>query len=165
MIMKSMKTLRTEAQQVLDDKVDTKAKLYDALPKLISLQDAITAANTAAKKIAALKKELSEACVKYAVEHPSVFEGGRLIENQSGVLVGDIVIDDVTYHLACGFEGYERSNGSNLSQPFLATLPDGWTKTKLELSTTGINAAKPSEEKLAELGLVEKPNNKWSRKD
>ena len=160
-----MKTLRAEAEALLAEKIDSKAKLCAAIPTLVRLQEALVIANrirTASKRVADL---LAEACTKYAEGHETIFEKGRLIPDQNGVRSGDIDIGETTFHLACGYDGYMRTNGEKITQEFLATLPEGWVKTKNELDTTGVNAANPSDETLEAYGLAEKPNNVWSKKD
>ena len=159
---KEMKTLRAEAQAALDGKIGSKAKLYAALPTLIALQNALAAARKSLQATAEIARKLSDACTAFAEERQTLFEEGHLVENQNGVRVGDIVIDDVAYHLACGFDGYMRTAGDKMTQEFLRTLPEGWVKTTSEISTTGINAAAPTDENLKARGLKAKPKNVWS---
>ena len=158
----NMKTLRAAAQTALDGKINTKSKLYAALPTLVAQQHALESARKTLNATGALTRKLSEACAAFAKDNETVFEAGRLIENQNGVRVGDIVIDDTAYHLACGYDGYMRTDGGKMTQDFLATLPTEWTTKKCELSTSGINANAPTEDDLAKYGLREKPNNTWS---
>ena len=49
-----------------------------------------------------------------------------------------------------------------MTQAFLATLPEGWTKSKLELDKSAVNKAKPTEDDLAEVGLVRKVKQTWT---
>ena len=44
-----------------------------------------------------------------------------------------------------------------------AALPESWRKQKLELSTSGINEAAPSDKELAKRGLAPKVKNVWSK--
>ena len=76
---------------------------------------------------------------------------------------GDIEVDGKTYHFAYGFDGYDRAEqGQKLTQEFLKTLPEGWTKSKLELDKSAVNRAKPTEDDLAEAGLVRKVKQTWT---
>ena len=80
-----------------------------------------------------------------------------------GVEAGNLEIDGKTYHFAHGFDGYERAErGQTMTQAFLATLPKGWTKSKLELDKSAVNKATPTEDDLAEVGLVRKVKQTWT---
>ena len=106
---------------------------------------------------------LSEACSAYAHEHPEYVFSQSFSVSPIGVESGDIEIDGKTYHFAHGFDGYERAErGQTMTQAFLATLPKGWTKSKLELDKSAVNKAKPTEDDLAEAGLVRKVKQTWT---
>ena len=49
-----------------------------------------------------------------------------------------------------------------MTQAFLATLPKGWTKSKLELDKSAVNKSTPTEDDLAEVGLVRKVKQTWT---
>ena len=157
--------LQQTAEELLVRGVTNKAILNEALPLLIELQSATTAAQRHAKACGEVVKALSEACTAYVTDHPSVLEAGDFIPNQNGVLTGDVVIDDRDYHISCGFDGYVPLTRGQLTQAFLATLPEGWTRTKTELSTSAINAANPTDEELAAAGLRQKPKNVWTMRE
>ena len=63
---------------------------------------------------------------------------------------------------ANGYDGYVRKTPDKLTQDFLATLPEKWRKESLKLDVSGINEDGPSDEELAEHGLVPKVRNVWS---
>ena len=159
----TMRELRERAEEMISAGIANKDALFAALPVLTELQ---TRAESARKRLAAAVRataSLSELCSRYALEHESVFEKRRLVTNQQGVKTGDVVLDEATYHFASGYDGYVRSTPEKLTQDFLATLPESWRKQKLELSTSGINEAAPSDKELAKRGLAPKVKNAWSK--
>ena len=160
-----IKDLREQVEKMLKEGVATKERLLLALPLLIEFQEALAAARRSQRVCSEAAKALSEACTRYVQNHPSVLEAGHLVPDQNGVLTGDIIIDDADYHLACGYDGYMRTDGGMCTQDFLATLPAAWIKPNLRLSSTAINAANPGEEALAEAGLTGRPNNVWSLRE
>ena len=160
-----IRSLRNAAEEALAKGVTTKAALLEALPVLVEIQDAITAARRNLGACTDAARELSEACAAYVEAHPSVLEAGRLVANQNGVSCGEIVIGDRVYRLACGFDGYMRNTGDACTQAFLETLPKAWTKPRLVLDTTGINDARPTDADLARAGLRQKPKNVWSLRE
>ena len=95
--------------------------------------------------------------------HPEYVFSQTFSVSPIGVESGDIEIDGKTYHFAHGFDGYDRAEqGQKMTQAFLATLPKGWTKSKLELDKSAVNKAKPTEDDLAEAGLVRKVKQTWT---
>lgn len=160
---KSIKKLREEAEAIKE--IATKNDLLDALDILEQLEtlNEINASNLA--KCRKLEKSISDLCTEYAVTHQTdVFDGGGMNRNQNGVHVGDITDGDVIHHLSLGFRGYIRSNGEMLTQDFLAALPKGWRKSKIELDVTGINKAVDKGADPSKYGLIDKPNNEWTHK-
>ena len=158
----TIKELRERADEMITAGIANKDALFAALPLLTELQ---AKAESARRNLAASVKTLttlSELCSRYALAHESVFEKRRLVANQQGVMTGDVILEDATYHFASGYDGYVRSSPEKLTQDFLATLPENWRKQKLELSTSGINEEAPSEEELARHGLAPKVRNVWS---
>ena len=158
----TIKELRERADEMISAGIANKDALFAALPVLTELQ---AKAESAKKNLAATVKTLtmlSELCSRYALAHESVFEKKRLVTNQQGVRTGDVVLDEATYHFASGYDGYVRSTPEKLTQDFLASLPEKWRKSSLKLDTSGINEDAPSDEELAERGLVPKVRNVWS---
>lgn len=159
---KKLKELRIEADGMAKAGVASKDDLFAALPTLIELQNAIetlAVALRASKKAAAA---LSKSCTAYATEHPSVFANKELQLNQQGVLTGDVQLEGAVYHLACGYDGYVRTDAGKMTQEFLQTLPKSWRRARCEIDVSAINKANPTADKLAEYGLCEKPNDVWS---
>ena len=73
------------------------------------------------------------------------------------------MVDGRTYHFSLGFDGYEHEDpAQKKTQEFLASLPKAWTKTKIELNTSGINKAKPTDEELSKHHLVRKFKKVWT---
>ena len=159
----SLKNLRMKAQEIVQNGVTTRDALNAALPVLVKLKEALEAARANLKGSALDFSDLSEICTRYAEKHPGCFEGSGLVPNQMGVLSG--IVEDESenrYKLVIGYNGYERTNGETITQKFLASLPKGWTKTKLELSTTAINSAAVTDGELEKAGLQQKTKAVWS---
>jgi len=157
---KTMKQLRAEAEALIADGITNKQELYKALPVLIDLQEACVSANKTVKRCKEIAAELSEACSRYALDHQSVFDEGLVLIGK-GVRNGELTIDETTYHFASGYGSPKRLDGDALSQDFLGGLPEGWTKAKLELDTTGINRLKVDDKTLEEEGLYRPEKNEW----
>ena len=157
MAMKSMKDLREIAEAALATGVANKEQLQSAVPALVALQNA--------KRSMELRviEALSAACSAYAHRHPEYVFNQSFSVSPIGVEAGNLEIDGKTYHFAHGFDGYERAErGQTMTQAFLATLPKGWTKSKLELDKSAVNKATPTEDDLAEVGLVRKVKQTWT---
>ena len=115
------------------------------MPALVALQNAVRSMELRIKETKDVMQALSAACSAYAHRHP------EYVFNQSFSV------------FAHGFDGYERAErGQTMTQAFLATLPEGWTKSKLELDKSAVNKAKPTEDDLAEVGLVRKVKQTWT---
>jgi len=157
---KSLKQLREAAEAALESGVGTKGALLSTVPLLVEFQEAVESANKTAKRCKEVAAELSAACSKYALDHQSVFDEGLVLVGK-GVRNGDLTIEETTYHFASGYGSPKRLDGDALSQDFLGGLPEGWTKTKLELDTTGINRLKVEDEELGRAGLYRPEKNEW----
>lgn len=157
---KTMKQLREEAESTIQNGVGNKAALYAAVPLLIELQEALEGVNRTAKATKEIARKLSDACSAYALEHQSVFDEGLSLIGK-GVRNGDLTIDETTYHFTSGYDKPKRIDGDAMSHDFLDGLPEGWTKTKLELDTTGINRMKVGEKDLEAAGLFRPEKNEW----
>ena len=163
MAMKSIKVLREIAEAALETGVTNREQLRSAVPALVALQNAERSMRLRLKETQAVIQSLSEACSKYAHEHPEYVFDQTFSVSPIGVESGDLEVDGKTYHFAHGFDGYDRAEqGQKMTQAFLATLPKGWTKSKLELDKSAVNKATPTEDDLAEAGLVRKVKQTWS---
>ena len=161
--MKSMKALRENAEAALETGVANREQLRSAVPALVALQGAVRSMQLRIKESQEVMQALSEACSAYAHEHPEYVFSQSFSVSPIGVESGDIEIDGKTYHFAHGFDGYERAErGQKMTQEFLAALPEGWTKSKLELDKSAVNKATPTEDDLAEAGLVRKVKQTWT---
>jgi len=157
---KSLKQLRATAEAKILLGISNKATLFEAVPLLIELQEAVENAHKTAKRCKEIASTLSDACSAYALEHQSIFDDGLALISK-GVRNGDLTIDQTTYHFTSGYDKPKRLDGDALSQDFLGGLPEGWTKAKLELDTTGINRLKVEDKTLAEAGLYRPEKNEW----
>ncbi len=159
----AMKVLREIAEAALATGVANKEQLKSAVPALVALQNAKRSMELRIKETKEVIEALSAACSAYAHRHPEYVFNQSFSVSPIGVESGDIEIDGKTYHFTHGFDGYERAERSQtMTQAFLATLPEGWTKSKLELDKSAVNKAKPTEEDLAEVGLARKVKRTWS---
>jgi len=163
MATETIKSLRERADMLIADGIKNREALHAALPVLIDLQSKTEFAKNNLASAVKTMTMLSELCSKYALEHESVFEKKQLIASQQGVRVGDVVLEDATYHFANGYDGYERDDGGKATQDFLAKLPEAWCKQSSKLSTSGINAAHPTPDDLAKHHLRPKVKNEWSK--
>ena len=163
MAMKSMKDLREIAEAALATGVANREQLRSAVPALVALQSAAKSMQRRINETRDVIEALSEACSAYAHRHPEYVFNQSFSVSPIGVESGDLEVDGKTYHFAYGFDGYERAEqGQKMTQDFLATLPEGWTKPKLELDKSAVNRAKPTEDDLAEVGLVRKVKQTWT---
>jgi len=157
---KSLKQLRETAEDKILLGISNKAALLEAVPLLVEFQDAIESASKTAKRCKEIASQLSAACSEYALDHQSVFDDGLVLIGK-GVKNGDLTIDETTYHFTSGYDKPKRIDGDAMTQDFLEGLPEGWTKTKFELDTTGINRLKVEDDVLAEAGLYRPEKNEW----
>ena len=162
MAIKTIKALREDAETALAAGVANREQLRSAVPALVALQNAERSMRLRLKETQAVIQSLSEACSKYAHEHPEYVFDQTFSVSPIGVESGDLEIDGRTYHFTHGFDGYVRTEPSEtLTQEFLKGLPEGWTKSRLSLDTTALNKAKPSDDDLAEFGLMRKVKESW----
>ena len=162
MAMKSIKTLREEAEALVEAGVANREQLRGAVPALVALQKAEKAQSQRLKETRAVIQALSDACSAYAHRHPDYVFDQTFSVSPIGVESGDIEVDGRTYHFTHGFDGYVRTEPSEtLTQEFLKGLPEGWAKSRLSLDTTALNKAKPSDDDLAEFGLMRKVKESW----
>ena len=162
MAMKSIKTLREEAEALVEAGVANREQLRGAVPALVALQKAEKAQSQRLKETQAVIQALSDACSAYARRLKEYVFEQTFSVSPIGVESGDIEIDGRTYHFTHGFDGYVRTEPSEtLTQEFLKGLPEGWAKSRLSLDTTAMNKAKLSDEDLAEFGLMRKVKESW----
>ena len=162
MAIKTIKALREDAETALATGVANREQLRSAVPALVALQNAERSMRLRLKETQAVIQSLSEACSKYAHEHPEYVFDQTFSVSPIGIESGDLEIDGRTYHFTHGIDGYVRTEPSEtLTQEFLKGLPEGWTKSRLSLDTTALNKAKPSDDDLAEFGLMRKVKESW----
>ena len=162
MANESMKTLREKAEELVRGGIGNRAQLLAAVPALVRLQSAVKMAKARLAETKKVEEELCRVCSEYAHAHPDHVFGESFSVSPIGVESGDVTIDERCYHFSYGFDGYVRSDAAQtLSQDFLAGLPAGWTKSRLELDKTAVNRLKPSEEELASVGLERKVKSGW----
>jgi len=155
-----LKEYAEKAQELIDEGVNNAVNLHEALPILVEGLEAVKAMR---RTLAAMSKnlgELADLCTEYALERRSVFLDG--VKERDGVLTGDVEVDGTVYHMSAGYDGYVRADGNNLTKEFLESLPDGWTRQRIELDTAAIKEDCSSSDDLGGYGLAPKPKNVWS---
>ena len=159
---KTIRELRDEAAALARAGVANRDQLMDAVPALVTLQNAAKAHSRSIKKTFAVIRALSDACSAYARRHPDFVFEQTFSVSPIGVESGDIEIDGRTYHFTHGFDGYTRAEqGEKLTQAFLKDLPEGWAKQKLVLDTSAISKGNAGDGDLAEYGLMRKAKDVW----
>ena len=161
---KSLKDLRTEAEAAIELGVANKEQLTNAVPVLVTLQEAVIAMSKQLSDTKDVIQELTGLCAKYALAHPDhVFSKTFSVapnESKSGFFE----VGETTYHFTHGFDSYGRIDSAlKMTQKFLKTLPSEWIKGKVVLNTTGIKSENPTTEKLESYGLYRKTKDAWSK--
>jgi len=158
---RSFKEIREDAEAILKEGINNKEALFAALPVLVELAVKCASMRQTLRAIGEVGSELNDAASEYALAHRSVFEGG-LITDGKGVQHGDVEVGGKLYHFAAGYGKPVRRDGDNLTQEFLAALPEKWIKGKIELDVTGMARLGVTNEELAAAGLIRTANNVWS---
>jgi hypothetical protein len=162
MAIKTIKALREDAETALATGVANREQLRSAVPALVALQNAERSMRLRLKETQSVIQALSEACSKYAHEHPEYVFDQTFSVSPIGVESGDVEIDGKTYHFSHGFEGFVRAEpGKQLTQDFLKSLPEGWAKSKLELDLTEMKRQHVTIEEAEEHGLARKFKDTW----
>lgn len=158
----TLKALRENAESALVEGVANKDQLDRAVPALVALQDALRAAKANYDETRKVADLLSDACAEYAHEHTDYVFGNTFSISPIGVESGDITIGGRIFHYSRGFDGYMRDNPSEkMTKSFIAGLPPEWTKQKLELNASAVNALNLTDDALAEYGLSHKVRQGW----
>ncbi|MBO7399416.1 MAG: hypothetical protein J6V10_10020 [Clostridia bacterium] len=158
--MANMRELKKQAEALLENGVNTKEAYKSALPLLFAVRDAAANASAFGKVLKSLADELSEKAAAYAIDHPTAFTT-PLSDYKDGMQRGEFESDDdVTYALTISKGDVKRVTGGNLTQAFLAGLPKGWTKQKLDANKDAIK--KESAEELAKHDLYCELKRTWS---
>ena len=159
--MANMRELKKQAEALLEQGVGTKEAYKAALPLLFEVRDAAANASNFAKLLKCLADELSEKAAAYAIDHPTAFTE-PLSDYREGMQRGVFESDDgVNYALTISKGDVKRVTGGNLTQAFLAGLPKGWTKPKLEANKDAIK--KETADELAKHDLYCEPKRTWSK--
>jgi len=143
-------------------------KLKEAVPSLIDAYQRVAEMAKCAKVVKRAIDVVAERASNYAIQHPGVFDDGKLMVSPIGVQSGDMTIDGNVYHFAAGFGPIVRVDGETLTQEFLMGLPKEWTKDEMKLDPTAIMTKYGKGEAFAsaleEKGLVRSAKNQWSIK-
>ena len=157
--MANMRELKKQAEALLEQGVGTKEAYKAALPLLFEVREAAANASNFAKLLKGLAEELSDKAAAYAIDHPTALTE-PLSDYREGMQRGVFKMDGVGYALTISKSDPKRVTGGNLTQEFLAGLPKGWTKPKLEANKDAMKKA--SAEELAKHDLYCEPKPNWS---
>ena len=158
--MANMREIKKQAEALLETGVNTKEAYKSALPLLFKVRDAANNASAFAKLLYGLAEEISEKAAAYAIDHSTAFYR-PLSDYKDGMQRGVVdPVDGVGYALTISKGDVKRITGGNLTQEFLADLPKGWTKSKLEANKAAIKKA--TAEELASHDLYCELKRTWS---
>jgi len=153
-----------KADEAIDAGVGNANQLDAALPLLIALQERRESVKRSLGKLKARIELLGGKCSDYVDKHEGSVFKDTLLTTAMNVTSGSRQVDGIVYHYSSGYDGYERSSPEQtLTQPFLQTLPEGWTKPQLKLDVTAVNNAAPDEKTLLKHGLIRKVKRVWTR--
>ena len=152
-----------DAKKFLDDLIETgvttKEKYLVAVPALFEMDKAIQNAKDWVAKLVQARDKVSEMAAEYAIEHTKALDEA-ITEDKDGIESATVAIDGKVYRLTVSDGAPKRISGSNMTQAFLARLPDGWTSSKLSLSTSALKDC--SAEELAAHDLCRPKKRVWS---
>ena len=151
--------VKKQADALIEGGVQRMESYRAAVPLVFALRGAAATVKQFAKALEASADELSRQAAGYAEEHPTALDE-PLAEARDGVRSGMVEIDGVTYRLTISPDRIRRLDGGNMTQSFLAGLPEGWTKTRLALvdgAFKGLDA-----EELARHELCRETKREWS---
>ena len=151
--------IKKQADALIDSGVQRMESYRAAVPLVFALRGAAATVKQFAKALDDSANELSRQAAAYAEEHPTALDT-PLAEARDGVLNGTVEIGGVTYRLTVSPDKIKRLDGGNMTQSFLAGLPEGWTSSRLALvegAFKGLGA-----EELARHDLRRETKREWS---
>ena len=151
--------IKKQADALIDGGVQRMESYRAAVPLVFALRGAAATVKQFAKALDDSANELSRQAAAYAEEHPTALDT-PLAEARDGVLNGTVEIGGVTYRLTVSPDKIKRLDGGNMTQSFLAGLPEGWTSSRLALvegAFKGLGA-----EELARHDLRRETKREWS---
>jgi len=164
--MKKLAEVRDDAARILKNGFKSEVGLKNALETLRSLDEGVAHLRRIIKESVMAADELREKCGEFVVEHQD-----RLAEVviEDGVLRrGVIAIEDAIAEYSLRIGDFKRISGEWKTQAFLESLPKGWVKRDLKLSTANINKllenGKITEADLEQNDLERKYAHSWSWK-
>ena len=155
------KDIMSDIQSLLGSSAMNGEAYKAGLPLLFELREKVENLSSLVKSFKVYDKLLADKLSDYCEGHKSALDD-TIVQEKDGQWAGTITLDGKTYRFCKSKYGYLRNDGSNLTQSFLETLPSTWTRTKLELNATAINAQNPSDEELANEGLERGEKREWS---
>ena len=109
--------------------IDTAAKYHEVVPLVLDLVEEKKLAYAKARRIGEVLDALINLSGVYAVTEEDGLDE-PLAEVRSGTYSGLVEIDGTDYRLTKSPGDPKRLDKSNVTQGFMDTLPDGWTKPK-----------------------------------
>ena len=125
--------VKKQADALLESGVGTREMFLQALPLMFALRTVAASQKQFVKALEASADEISRQAAGYAEEHATALDA-PLAEVRDGIRSGTVEIDGVTYRLTISPDKVVRLDGGNMTQQFLAELPEDWTKAKLSLA-------------------------------
>ena len=151
--------LLNQANVLLEDGVKTKEAYLAAVPLIFALREQNKNYATLAKSLRDAAGELVDAAAAYAIDHVTALDA-PLAQWKDGIERGTVEIDGREYALTISDGDVRRISGGNLTQDFLAELPDAWTAQKLELKKSALKDV--SADELEEHDLLREKNRDWT---
>ena len=151
--------IKKQADALIEGGVQRMESYRAAVPLVFALKGAAATVKQFAKALDDSANELSRQAAAYAEDHPTALDT-PLAEARDGVLNGTVEIGGVTYRLTVSPDKIKRLDGGNMTQSFLAGLPEGWTSSRLALvegAFKGLGA-----EELARHDLRRETKREWA---
>lgn len=151
--------VEARALEMIDEKIRTKASLFEAVPLMFDLRKAAADQRKWAKSLDELADELGDAATAYVADHVKALDE-PLSEFRGNIENGTVEIGGVRYRLTVSTGVPERIDGGTLNQEFLKKLPTGWTKSYLKLLASALS--EETEGRLETYGLKRVAKRVWS---
>ena len=164
MAAKTLKALSDEVASANENGITNRETFEAGVPLILAGKARIKKLREGLKAFEEALDKLGEKCRVYAFEHDSVQTSYDV--HPDGVISVESEINENTYHVAYCFANWKRDeDGKKLDQPFLATLPQGYAKAKLELVDSVVTKAwEEDPTAVEELGLTRPRKTVWSLK-
>ena len=151
--------LLKQATAILEDGVKTRDAYRAAVPLIFDLREQAKSLGALVKSLRDAADDIGEGAAAYAIDHATALDA-PLAQWKDGIERGTVEIDGRTYALTISDGDVRRISGGNLTQGFLAGLPDDWTAKRLELRKSALRDATADE--LEGHDLLREKDRDWS---